>query len=252
MAPAKPPRLRARKPTRSSIKRTRVEQKRASKITNLIMRPENRAIAFQTLLDENDALSSYSTPSFPVVIELCRPNKSQVEPFLDECFKLIESTSSADYKAAQMGWHPKEKMEEMKDSAMMYLLVRRTDTASTPQTKASDPREILGFLSFMFTNDDPPHTDREVVYIYEVHLAEQLRGAGLGSHLVGMAEEAARKMGISKTMLTVFSSNKKARALYERLGYGKDACSPANREIRGRIIEADYIIMGKELVMEGK
>jgi ribosomal protein S18 acetylase RimI-like enzyme len=103
-------------------------------------------------------------------------------------------------------------------------------------------------MSFMFTYDDPPHEDREVAYLYEIHLLEQLRGRGLGKKLVEFLEMAARQTGISKTMLTVFASNSAARGLYENLGYGKDACSPGDRVIRRRVIKADYIIMSKELV----
>lgn len=110
-----------------------------------------------------------------------------------------------------------------------------------------EPNPVKGFISFMFTYDDPPHEDREVVYIYEIHLGVQLRGAGLGSQLITFVEHAALGRSITKTMLTVFKSNEGARALYERLGYSKDACSPQDRIVRKRVIEADYIIMSKEL-----
>jgi ribosomal protein S18 acetylase RimI-like enzyme len=103
-------------------------------------------------------------------------------------------------------------------------------------------------MSFMFTYDDPPHEDREVIYMYEIHFTEQLRGRGLGTKLVEFLEMSARQTGISKTMLTVFASNSGARRLYEKLGYCKDACSPGNRVTRTRIIKADYVIMSKELV----
>ncbi|KAL6709635.1 hypothetical protein ACN47E_001063 [Coniothyrium glycines] len=106
---------------------------------------------------------------------------------------------------------------------------------------------ILGFLSFMFTNDDPPHENREVVYIYEIHLQKCLRGQGLGSRLIKFAEGAARECGISKVMLTVFTANIGARALYERLGYSKDKCSPRDRIVRNKTIEAEYAIMSKLL-----
>jgi ribosomal protein S18 acetylase RimI-like enzyme len=107
--------------------------------------------------------------------------------------------------------------------------------------------KILGFMSFMFTHDDPPYEDREVVYMYEIHLMDKLRGCGLGSKLMEFLEMAARQTGLSKTMLTVFASNGAARRLYEKLGYEKDACSPEDRIVRRRAIKADYIIMSKEL-----
>ena len=106
---------------------------------------------------------------------------------------------------------------------------------------------ILGFISFMFTNDDPPHDDREVVYIYEIHLREHLRGRGLGSNLIQFVEEVATRCGVTKTMLTVFTANRGARTMYEKLGYGRDECSPKDRVTRRKVIEAEYVIMSKEL-----
>jgi len=251
-ATASRPRAGPRNSPRVTIKHARTSQKRdLSKTSPMTLASKNRADRFKIFLHDDHPLLSFRTPNFPVTIELCRSSRSKVadgRPFLNDCLELIEYTSGDDYRASRTGWHPKEKLKEMQDSSMLYLLVRRaeTDTSDTA-VQAPDTQKILGFLSFMYTNDDPPHTDREVVYIYEVHLLDELRGGGLGSHLISIAEEAARQMGISKTMLTVFSRNQKARKLYEKLGYKKDACSPADREIRGRIIEADYIIMGKEL-----
>jgi ribosomal protein S18 acetylase RimI-like enzyme len=193
----------------------------------------------------------FHAASFPVSLSVYR--SSQLLPQdLVECFDLIKLTSSAEYKASSMGWHPKNKKDEMADKAMWYILVRRAEAQpDPPPVNGSSPppysNPVLGFLSFMFTHDDPPYTDRTVVYIYEIHLSESLRGSGLGSHLIQKAEGIAKSTDVSKTMLTVFSSNKGARRLYERLGYTKDQCSPADREIRGRVIEADYVIMSNEL-----
>tara|TARA_R110002003_G_scaffold97_7_gene7790 strand:- start:12779 stop:13876 length:1098 start_codon:yes stop_codon:yes gene_type:complete len=134
------------------------------------------------------------------------------------------------------------------------------DIVAPSHTRASKRRKISewpdpsmhgsvrGFISFMFTHDDPPHENREVLYIYEIHLHERLRGGGLGSKLIKFAENAAKECGVSKTMLTVFSNNTGARAVYEKLGYVKDACSPEDKIVRKRVIQADYVIMSKELV----
>jgi ribosomal protein S18 acetylase RimI-like enzyme len=134
------------------------------------------------------------------------------------------------------------------------------DTVASSPSRASKRRKISdwpdpsmhgsvrGFISFMFTHDDPPHEDREVLYIYEIHLHERLRGGGLGSKLIKFAENAAKECGISKTMLTVFSNNTAARGVYEKLGYVEDACSPEDKIVRHRVIQADYVIMSKELI----
>ncbi|KAF2134095.1 acyl-CoA N-acyltransferase [Dothidotthia symphoricarpi CBS 119687] len=121
-------------------------------------------------------------------------------------------------------------------------------TSEAPSPTPRNTNTILGFISFMFTHDDPPHQDREVVYIYEVHLHENLRGRGLGSNLVEFVEKVARRFNISKTMLTVFMSNYKAKAVYKRLGYAKDECSPQARVMRSKTIKPDYVIMSKGLL----
>lgn len=161
----------------------------------------------------------------------------------EACFQLVEQTSSNDYKGSSIGWKPKQKKEEMRDEDMIYLLVREAGASEDGEK----PKKILGFLSFMFTKDDPPHEDRDVVYMYEIHLADGLRGCGLGTKLIQFLEMAAAECYITKTMLTVFAVNKGARGLYEKLGYSKDACSPEDKVVRRRVIKADYIIMSKEL-----
>ncbi|KAH7073104.1 acyl-CoA N-acyltransferase [Paraphoma chrysanthemicola] len=222
------------------------------------------------------------------------------------CVEMIYETSGRDYRASSVGWNRKEKLREMLDKDMMYLLIRQGDMIAEddgdvvnsadvkeesdklPATDESheqlsrnsildssrgspvadddsrpakrrkisdwpDPNKngtgiVRGFISFMFTNDDPPHEDREVLYIYEIHLHARLRGYGLGPKLIKLAEEAAAYCGVNKVMLTVFSKNTVARALYEKLGYVKDACSPKDRVTRRGVIEAEYHIMSKELV----
>ncbi|KAH7077398.1 acyl-CoA N-acyltransferase [Paraphoma chrysanthemicola] len=235
------------------------------------------------------------------------PSGSSLSPKdQNACVEMIYETSGRDYKASSVGWNRKEKLREMINKDMMYLLIRQGDmigeddgdlestanvkeesdklpaTDESPEQLSSnnisdsgrgrpiadedsrpakrrkisdwpDPQKdgkgiVRGFISFMFTNDDPPHEDREVLYIYEIHLHTRLRGQGLGPKLIKLAEEAAAYCGITKVMLTVFSKNTAARALYEKLGYVKDECSPKDRVTRRGVIEAEYHIMSKEIV----
>jgi hypothetical protein len=46
---------------------------------------------------------------------------------LEACLKLVEHTSGDDYKASSVGWKVKNKLVEMGDVEMMYLLVRQAD-----------------------------------------------------------------------------------------------------------------------------
>jgi ribosomal protein S18 acetylase RimI-like enzyme len=120
--------------------------------------------------------------------------------------------------------------------------------SGTANTVPSIPlNSILGFTSFMFTYDDPPHQDREVLYIYEIHLHERLRGQGLGSQLITFIEDAARACRVNKTMLTVFTANTRAKGMYQKLGYSRDEASPNDRVMRNKVIKADYVIMSKSI-----
>ena len=106
-----------------------------------------------------------------------------------------------------------------------------------------------GFLSFMLTVEE----GGEVVYVYEVHLEEGVRGRGVGGWLVGCAEEVGRRVGVAKVMLTVFRGNEGARGFYAGLGFGVDEGSPRGRVLRGGgVKEADYLILSKGLGGEGR
>ena len=208
---------------------------------------------------------------------------------LEVCLSLVEETSGDDYRASSSGWDTSRKREEMLDKDMIYLVVRQQsveELSTAEETGARQlleaayeisqvqscgsnesaneiaspalPRDapdvnstILGFISFMFTFDEPPYQDREVVYIYEVHLETRLRGFGLGSKFIKFAENAALHCGVLKTMLTVFTTNNKARLLYEKLGYSKDECSPNDRVMRRKTVRAEYQIMSKNLPQDG-
>ncbi|KAF2266249.1 hypothetical protein CC78DRAFT_531657 [Lojkania enalia] len=219
-------------------------------------------------LPDDDPLLAYTPPcedGLSVYITRKQSSRLTLEEF-KACYNLIRLTSSAHYKASSVGWVPSEKRKEMKHEHMWYLLVRKnvpkpnleainsesradwfTSSEISPQpAPPAQPGPVVGFLSLMFTHDDYPN-DKIVCYIYEVHLGPSLRGSGLGSHLITVAETLAKRCGIGKTMLTVFGANTKARRLYERLGYVKDPSSPEDRVVRRRNISAEYRILSKRL-----
>jgi len=161
-------------------------------------------------------------------------------------YNLIEETSRSDYESSTFGWHPKRKRKEMLEPEMKYLLVRSRGAEPTVErtTKSGDlDMSVLGFLSFMVDHDSSPSVP--VLYIYEIHLAESLRGLGLGNHLIQVTERLASNIGLDKVMLTCFLCNKKAHQFYTDRGFGKDACSPADRKTRNKVVAVDYVIMSK-------
>lgn len=104
--------------------------------------------------------------------------------------------------------------------------------------------KVCGFLSFMLTWEDGV----EVVYCYEIHLEECVRGKGVGGRLMGVLEEVGRRAGVQKAMLTVFRRNEGAVGFYEGLGYGVDEYSPKPKRLRNGVVkEVDYLILSKSL-----
>ncbi|KAH6724814.1 hypothetical protein BKA61DRAFT_665498 [Leptodontidium sp. MPI-SDFR-AT-0119] len=148
------------------------------------------------------------------------------------CFNLIESTSSEDYRKSKEGWKPKAKKREMKLLDLKYLLVKRDTT-------------VEGFMSFMPTYED----DFPVVYCYEIHLREELRGTGLAATLVEHLSTIGQNIpSTAKVMLTVFTRNERAVSFYSKLGYTKDEFSPPPRILRnGTKVEAEYVILSKAI-----
>lgn len=120
-------------------------------------------------------------------------------------YGIVEETSRPDYESSTFGWHPRRKRKEMLEPEMKYFFVRRKGAKPTiERTKSGDlDTSILGFLSCMVTHDSSPSVP--VLYIYEIHLKETLRGLGLGKHLMRIADQLAENVGLEKVMLTCFS-----------------------------------------------
>lgn len=164
-------------------------------------------------------------------------------------FGLIKHTSYEDYDTSSQGWDDKNKMVEMFDKDMRYLVVRLKDNHGSNYEKqwSKDPKldqSVIGFLSFMITQEE----EENVVYIYEIHISEYFRDSGLGRHLFSMVEHIGDVTGMDKAMLTVFKRNTHARRWYDSRGYSIDEISPRPRKLRGgRSIEPDYEILSKRL-----
>jgi ribosomal protein S18 acetylase RimI-like enzyme len=91
--------------------------------------------------------------------------------------------------------------------AVGHVLVRWGGTSNS---------ELLWLLS---PRDRPP-------YIEALFVREAYRSLGVGTALLGMAEDLAAARGHRKIGLAVAVENWRARALYERLGYREGAVRP--------------------------
>jgi ribosomal protein S18 acetylase RimI-like enzyme len=61
------------------------------------------------------------------------------------------------------------------------------------------------------------------LFVYDVLIDEEHRGRGLGKAAMALAEDEARRRGITRVTLNVFGGNDVARNLYRSLGYSETA-----------------------------
>ena len=162
-----------------------------------------------------------------------------VEGALEQCLDLVQATSADDYRNSEMNWSKSKKRKEMNLPDMRYLILLEADAKND-----SDAKVAAGFVSFMITYED----GHEVIYTYEVHLAEAWQGRGLGKKLMQVVESVGRRVGVEKSMLTVFKANQRAVKMYDGLGYREDEYSPGPRQFRdGSVKEPTYIILSKKV-----
>jgi len=80
----------------------------------------------------------------------------------------------------------------------------------------------VGTIQLVFKMEKEFYADGvNKAHLHHARVLEKLRGKGVGSFLVKVAEDEARKRGFKKMTLGVEALNTKAIRLYERLGYKK-------------------------------
>ena len=170
-------------------------------------------------------------------------SRSLINAQLNSCLDLIEKTSADDYRKSETGWSRAKKRREMKLPDLRYVLLSQAqDAGKTSEQPAEET--VAGFVSFMITYED----GFEVIYVYEIHFAEQFRSKGLGRRLMEVVEAIGTSVGVEKAMLTVFRTNEIATTWYGKMGYKVDDFSPQVRKLRGGIVkEPTYTILSKQL-----
>ncbi|KAI9729531.1 MAG: hypothetical protein M1834_006727 [Cirrosporium novae-zelandiae] len=236
------------KPSKSRLVHTR-KRKRVENNPNLVPIVERtnaltlEQLKINYLPDGSSCLKYRRDNSKKTWLISLETSKSISDKDLDACLQIIESTSVDAYRRSELGWHPAEKKKEMQLPDMRYLLVREANSEGH-QNKANQDSIVNGFLSFMVTYED----GKEVIYCYEVHLSEELRGIKLGKHLMMIMEQVGTQIKLEKAMLTVFVKNEQARKFYEKIGYDVDEYSPQPKKLRGGVIkEPSYVILSKPL-----
>jgi GNAT superfamily N-acetyltransferase len=92
--------------------------------------------------------------------------------------------------------------------------------------KDSKEDTVLGFLSWQVDTEDNEAVIywcvlhlRQLMLSYELQLHPSLQRSGLGRQFMQVLEYIGTKLGLSKAMLTVFTSNTFALSFYTSLGY---------------------------------
>ncbi|KAH8816404.1 hypothetical protein F5884DRAFT_818472 [Xylogone sp. PMI_703] len=114
----------------------------------------------QDFMPPREQWGSWEHPSTGLKFELVlKRAKAMSDSDFEACFKLVEQTSSEDYRKSEKGWKPNAKRKEMKLLDLKYILVKRDG-------------QVKGFVSLMPTYED----DYPVIYCYEIHLSTELQG----------------------------------------------------------------------------
>lgn len=86
---------------------------------------------------------------------------------------------------------------------------------------AEEPAGVIAGFVFSTTKQDY-FTGEEHSHIEVLSVSEEAEGRGIGRALLEAAEMWARSRGYPHVTLNVFGVNRRARAVYEKAGYGEE------------------------------
>jgi ribosomal protein S18 acetylase RimI-like enzyme len=99
------------------------------------------------------------------------------------------------------------------------------------RTEAWIAEDVTGaFLGYLLLGESGWLTPEPHGFIYDVWVAPEHRGKGIGKDLVSWASDWAQKKGYRKIKLEVAESNARARHVYEELGFRSE------RHYMGKIV----------------
>lgn len=116
-------------------------------------------------------------------------------------------------------WHsPEQMIETMTENLVAAVLAPPSGSAVLVADAGSGT--LWGVLHLQTQVDY--FTQRPHGHISDLVVAAEAEGRGVGRALLSSAETWARACGFDRLTLAVFGENHRARALYERTGYGTD------------------------------
>jgi GNAT superfamily N-acetyltransferase len=162
------------------------------------------------------------------------------EQLRNKCLDLFERNMGDMYQESDWGLNMAEKEEELSHENARFLIC---STCNDHNDDDNDYDELLAFAHFRFDVNDDDDPTEQVLYVYELQVDASVRQCGLGRRIMSILELVARRAQMSKTMLTVFKSNKAAIQFYTlKMKYKVDEISPS---MHGQI--ADYEILSKRV-----
>lgn len=135
--------------------------------------------------------------------------QSEYEAFLE---RVIPEYAEDNIKAGY--WGEQEALEKSRKE-FADLLPQGLQTENHHLYSLYDADTPVGVI-WMRANLDRPLKNG---FIFELWIDEKFRGRGYGREAMLQLEDIAREMGLKSLGLHVFSYNRTARALYEKLGY---------------------------------
>jgi len=177
--------------------------------------------------------------------------ESLPKDILNWAFDLTKTNVASLYASCPgWGWRDSTKRRELQDDDARYIVVSGlvVDSLEPQQTYSElenikSEQQYLGFVHLRFEIEK----GEAVAYVYEVQIDRTAQGRGLGKFLMQLVELAARKVGVSAVMLTVFKANEAAAKLYGSLGYQMDEDSPGAVDPEG---DHGYEILTKKLTQK--
>lgn len=141
-----------------------------------------------------------------------------------------ETADYADAKARAGMW----------PAAEALILARKETTAIL---REAGPHEILKAvdargteIGWVWIGSVPGlKPDAEIRWLYQITVAESLRGRGYGRALLTATERHLRAQGVTELRLNVFAWNQVAISLYESSGYSVAGRAETNLEMRKRL-----------------
>jgi GNAT superfamily N-acetyltransferase len=158
-----------------------------------------------------DVLAGLSAPlrfeggGLAAALAFAAPGSPNFAALIVELLDLTRANMRAVYEAAPGwgGWRDGKKRGELLDADSRFIVARGEGPAG------GGGGALLGFACFRFLLDG----ERDVLYLFELQLAEAAQRKGLGRHLMLLCEQVARAAGMQRC------GSARSRAPFARVFY---------------------------------